>query len=111
MRKPPLSMTSADVASAETMSSRSASLSRWRSSSMSWGRVAMSCILGDALVDVFLQQHARDHVQRLEHAFAFVRRRGKGRHLHVAVVEQKIHVFHGRGVRQIALVVLDDVRN
>jgi hypothetical protein len=32
------------------------------------------------------------------------------RHLHVAVVEQKIHVFHRRGVRQVALVVLQHVR-
>src|SRR5450755_1683306 len=111
MRKPPLSMISAAVASAATVSSLSASLSRWMSSSMSCGRVAISGMLGNALVDVFLEQHAGDHVQRLEHALAFMGTGGKRRHLHVAVVQQKIHVFRRRGVRQIAFVVLQHVRD
>jgi hypothetical protein len=71
----------------------------------------MSCVLRDALVDIFVEQHPRDHVQRLEHAFAFVCTAGKRRHLHVAVVEQEIHVFRRRGVGQITFVVLQNVGN
>src|SRR5471030_213114 len=108
MRKPPLSMISAAVASVLAMNSRSVSSKRRMSSSISWGRVSMSCVLWNALIDKFLQQQAGDHVQRFEHALAFVRGRGKRRHLHVAVVQKKIHVFDGRGVGQVALVVLKD---
>src|SRR5262245_10743412 len=74
MRKPPLSMISAAVASVWATNSRSVSSSRRTSSSMSWGRVAILCGLGNALVDVFLEQHPGDHVQALEHALALVRR-------------------------------------
>src|ERR1700729_1233716 len=92
MRNPPLSMMSAFDASVLAMNSRSVVSSGWMSSSISCGKVTMSCVLRNALVDEFLQQQARDHVQRFKHALAFVRGRGEGRHLHVAVVEQKIHV-------------------
>src|SRR5208283_4887233 len=96
MRKPPLSMISVAIASVLAMNSRNTP-SRWRmSSSISWGRVAMSGVLRNALVDEFVQQEARDHVQRLEHALAFVRRGAERRHLHFAVVQQVFHVFHGR---------------
>src|ERR1019366_8242695 len=96
MRKPPLSM----------MSSLSASLSRWMSFSMSCGRVDISGMLGNALIDVFLQQHTADHVQRFEHTLAFVGTGGQRRHLYIAVVHKEIHVFERRGVRQVALVIL-----
>src|ERR1022692_3890786 len=111
MRKPPLSMMSAAVASAAVMSSLSASLSRWMSSSMSCGRVDISGMLGNALIDVFLQQHTGDHVQRFEHTLAFVGTGGKRRHLYIAVVHKEIHVFERSGVRQVALVILQHVWN
>src|ERR1039458_96244 len=99
MRKPPLSMISAAVASVFAMNARNVSSHRRMSSSISWGRVAMSCVLWNALVDEFVQQQARDHVQGFKHAFALVRRRVERRHLHFAIVQQKFHVFHRRGVR------------
>src|ERR1039457_1731098 len=111
MRKPPLSMMSAVVASVWPINSRNAASSCWMSSSISWGRVAMSCGLGSALVDEFLKQHARDHVERLKHPLAFVRGAIERRHLHFAVVQKIFHVFGRRGVRQVAFVVLQDVRN
>src|SRR2546426_1320578 len=45
-----------------------------------------------------------NHVEGFEHPFAPVRAGNERRHLHVAVVEQKLHVIDRRGVRQIALV-------
>src|ERR1035441_9061088 len=41
-----------------------------------------------------VQQHARDHVERLKHAFALVRRGAERGDLEVAVIQQKLHVFH-----------------
>src|SRR6266699_5918548 len=111
MRKPPLSMIKAVVASLRPRNSPNMSSSPWMSSSRSCGKVAMSCVLRNALVDEFVEQHACNHVERFENAFALVADRGEGRHLHLAVVEKKFHVFHGRGVGQIALVVLQDVRD
>src|ERR1039457_3678521 len=108
MRKPPLSMTSAAVASVCRMNSRSASSIRCMSSSISWGRVALSRVLGGALVDEFLEQQTRDHIERFEHALALVRGGIERRHLHLAVVQQIFHVFDRRGVRQVALIVLQD---
>ena len=69
----------------------------------------MSCVLRDTLIDEFLQQQTRNHIQRLKNALALVGSGAERRHLHVAVIEQIIHVFNRRGVRQIALVVLDDI--
>src|SRR5215471_17732312 len=100
MRKPPLSMTSAAVASVCATNSRSVSSSCRTSSSMSWGRVAILCGLGNALVDVFLEEHPRDHVQAFEDALALVRRGLERGHLHVAVVQKVIQIFHRRGIRQ-----------
>src|ERR1017187_6585029 len=111
MRKPPRSMTSAVVASLFSSSSLNDWSSSLTSSSRSWGSVAMSCVLRRSLRDELVQQHARDHVQRLKNALAFVRGRRERGNLNFAVVQQKLHVFHGRDVRQIALVVLQDIGN
>src|SRR6266446_4071726 len=111
MRKPPLSMISAVVASLFSSNSRSASSRHWTSSSISWGRVAMSCVLRRALADKLVQQHACDHVERFKHALAFVSDGGKGRDLQIPVIEQKLHILNRRHVRQISLVVLQHVGN
>src|SRR5581483_8805492 len=115
MRKPPLSMTSTVVASVCTRKSCSASLRTLMSSSINCGSVAMSCGLWRAmrlaLVDELVQQQARNHVQRFKNSFAFVRGSRERRHLHFTIVQKKFHVFHRRGVRQIALVVLQHVGN
>src|SRR6266496_3479640 len=111
MRKPPLSIIKAVVASLRPRNSPNTSSSPWMSSSRSCGKVAMSCVLRNVLVDEFVEQHAGNHVEGLEYAFALVANRGEGRRLHLAVVEKKFHVFHGRGVGQVALVVLQNVRD
>src|SRR5450759_2962778 len=111
MRNPPLSMTSAVVASLFSNSSRNSSSSSWISSSISWGNVAMSCVLRSSLADVLVEQHSGDHVQPLENAFTAVRRRGEGGYLHFAIVEQKLHVFSRRDVRKVPLVILQHIRN
>src|SRR5258706_781369 len=111
MRKPPLSMINAVVASVLASSSRNSSSSRWMSSSTSCGRVAMSCVLRSSLADELVEQHARNHVQRFEDAFALVGGGSEGGHLEIAVVEQKLHVLHRGHVRQIPLVVLQHIRN
>src|SRR5262249_29381543 len=81
------------------------------SSSTSWGKVAMSCVLRSALADELVQQQARDHVQRLEYTFGPMRRGGEERHLQLPVVEQEFHVIDWGDVGQVALVVLEDVRD
>src|SRR5258706_4746229 len=102
-------MTSAAVASLCSSSSSKTWSICWTSSSMSWGRVAMSCVLWCGLADELVEQHAGDHVERLENAFALVSGTLECRHLDFAVVDQVVHVFHRRDVGQIALVVLEDV--
>src|SRR6185436_11854062 len=72
MRNPPLSTINAVVASLRLRNARKTLSRASMSSSISWGKVAMSCVLRDALLDVFVQQHARDHVERFEHALATV---------------------------------------
>src|ERR1035441_2248722 len=89
MRKPPLSMISAVVASLFSSKSRNSRSSRPMSSSISCGKEAMSCVLRSCLADIFVQQNAGDHVERLEDAFALVRRRAEGRDLDVAVVQDE----------------------
>src|ERR1019366_178901 len=111
MRKPPLSMISAVVASLFPSKSCNSPSSRSMSSSISWGKEAMSCVLRGALADIFVQQHAGDHVERLKDAFALVRRRAEGRDLDVAVVQEEFQVFYRGDVRQITLVVLQHVGN
>ena len=100
--------------------SRNSSSNRWMSSSISWGSVAMiilgrghptSCVLRRSLADKFVQQHAGDHVQRLEDTFATMSAGRERRHLNLAVVEQKFHVFNRGDIRQVPLVVLQHVRN
>src|SRR5207244_12538181 len=109
MRKPPLSMISAVVASLFSSNSRSTVSSCWTSSSMSWGSVAMSCVLRCGLADELIEQHAGDHVESFEHPFAHMGGRAEGRHLHFAVVQQKLTIIHRRGSRQIARVILPDI--
>src|SRR5664279_4637247 len=93
MRKPPLSIISAVVASVFSIRSCNSPPSRWISSSMSWGKEAMSCVLLSSLADELVQQHAGDHVERLKHPFALVRGPGEGGDLDVAVVQEELHVF------------------
>src|ERR1039458_5800487 len=104
MRKPPLSMISAVVASLLSSNSRSSPPSRSMSSSTSWGREAMSCVLRCSLADELVEQHTGDHVERLKHPFALVRGRAEGGDLDVPVVEQKLHVLQRGRIWQIALV-------
>src|SRR5689334_2541228 len=81
------------------------------SSSISWGKVPMSCVLRRSLADELVQQHAGDHVERLENALAFVGCRREGWYLDISVIEQKLHILQRSNVRQIALVVLEHVRD
>src|SRR5258706_1950663 len=111
MRNPPLSMISAVVASLFSSSSRNSSSSSWISSSISWGNVAMSCVLRSSLTDVLIKQHPGDHVQRLKNAFTAVRGRTERGDLHFAVVEQKFHVFGRSNIGKIPLVILEHVGN
>src|ERR1051325_3973271 len=111
MRKPPLSMTIAVVASVCFSNSRNVSSSCWMSSSMSCGSVAMSCVLRRSLSNELIEQHPRDHVECFEYAFAFVRHRSEGRDLNLAVVQDEFHVLHRSHVLQIPLVVLQHVGN
>jgi hypothetical protein len=62
-------------------------------------------------VDEFVEQQARNHVERLEDALALEGHGREGRHLHLAVVEQEIQILDRRGIGQVALVVLQDVRD
>src|SRR5215472_4844309 len=98
MRNPPLSMMSAAAASVWSNSAFKMTPNRWMSSSMSCGKVAMSCVLRCVLADKFIEQQARNHIQRFEYALAFVRHGAEGRHLDVTIVEQKLHVFHRRHI-------------
>src|SRR5258706_4072043 len=102
MRNPPLSMMSATLASDFTRSSCRARPSSWTSSSMSWGSEGILGGFTIAVVDEFVEQDARDHVERLEDTLAFVGARREGRHFHLPIVEQEIHVFGRSHVRQIA---------
>src|SRR5258707_4579222 len=111
MRKPPLSIINAVVASLFSSKPFSSSSSNWMSSSISWGKVAMSCVLRSSLADILIEQHPGDHVERLKNAFAPMGGRAKRGHLHVAIVQQELHVFNGSDVRQIALVILQDIGN
>src|SRR5882724_4995707 len=104
-------MISAVVASVFSSNSCNTSSSRWTSSSISWGRVAMSCVLRSSLTDILVEQHASDHVERLEHPFTEMRGRTKRRHLHISVVEQEFHIIDGGDIRQITFVVLQNVRD
>src|ERR1035438_7840298 len=71
-------MISAVVASLFSSNSRNSLPSRSTSSSIICGKVAMSCVLRSCLANELVQQHARDHVERLKHAFALVRRGAEG---------------------------------
>ena len=73
--------------------------------------MAMSCVLRRALADEFMEQHARDHVEGLEDAFALVRDRSKGRDLHFAVVEEELQVLDRGDVGEVAFVELEHVRD
>src|SRR5882724_10126685 len=111
MRKPPLSMIRAVVASVFSSRSWSTSSSRWTSSSISWGRVAMSCVLRSSLADILIEQHARNHVERFKHPFTEMRGGTERRNLHLAVIEKEFHVVDGGDIGQVTLVVLQNVRN
>src|SRR6188474_189824 len=104
-------MISAVVDSVLVSNSLRVSSRHWISSSISWGRVDMSCVLRRSLADVFMQQHASDHVQGLENTLATVCCGGKGGHLHFAIVQEELHILHRGSVCQIPLVVLHDVRD
>src|SRR5262245_37301209 len=111
MRNPPLSMSRAALASLLMSNSSRARLISAMSSSMSWGSVAILGSFAGALVDKLLQEQTRDHVQRLKDSITFVGAGREGGYLFVPVVEKEFQVFRGRHVREIALVVLQDVGN
>src|ERR1051326_7459360 len=71
----------------------------------------MSCVLRSGVADELVQQQPGDHVQRLEDSFALVGAGGKGWNLNFPIVEQKFHIFYGSDVGEVALVVLEDVRD
>src|SRR6266478_3496388 len=66
---------------------------------------------GGMLADEFVEQHAGDHVEGLEDAFALVRGGGERGYLELAVVEEELHVVHGGDIGQVLFVVLEDVRD
>src|SRR5688572_30656674 len=105
MRNPPLSSNKATLASLFSRSSCMARSTSVISSSISSGNGDISGSFSVRLVHVFVQQQTSNHVQGLEHALAFVGAGRKGRHLHLAIVQEKFHVFHRRGIREIAFVV------
>src|SRR5829696_1291389 len=108
-------MSAAEASLRETSSPRTRSNSR-TSSAMSWGKAINKVLLSEllhtvAFIDELVQQHACDHVQRFEYALALMRRGAESRHLQLAVIEQELHVFNRSGIGQIALVILDDIRD
>src|SRR4051812_30644649 len=108
-QKPALSVRMAVAASLLDKRSPRAASSTVTSSSRSCGSVCMSP--AGVFVNKFLQQQSRDGVERLENAFAFGGGGFEGRHAHVAIIQQIFHVFDRRDVWQIALVILENVRN
>src|SRR5207244_13325812 len=111
MRKPPLSMINAVVASLFSSNSWRTVSNCWTSSSMSWGNVAMSCVLRRGLADKFIEQHSGNHVESFKDPFAQMRAGFKGRHLHIPVIDQEFHIIDRRRIGQIAFIVLEHVRN
>src|SRR6267142_637275 len=120
IRNPPLSITRAVLPSVCASSSRKISSSLWTSSSISCGSVAMilrdpcyhrSSVLGSSLADKFVQQHASNHVERFENAFATVGAGREGRDLDIAIVQEELHIFNRGDIGQIALVVLKHIGN
>src|ERR1051326_5327216 len=104
-------MISAVAASVCFNSSLRASSISLMSVSMSGGKVAVILrVLRSALVDELREQRALNRIQRLEHAGAVVGRCRKRGDLHVAAVEQELHIFDRSRSRQITLVILQDVR-
>src|ERR1044071_5505824 len=89
-QKPALSVMIAVAASLLDKSSPNAPSSTVMSSSSNCGSVCMSP--AGVFVDKFLQQQARDGIERFENAFALCGRGFKSRHAHVAIVQQIFHV-------------------
>src|SRR5438445_13605552 len=85
IRNPPLSKTNAVVASLRRRNSPRIKSSDWMSSSRSWGKVAMSCVLRRGLVVVFVEQLEHDHVEHFEHGLVVMHGGDDGRYLHVQV--------------------------
>ncbi len=56
-----------------------------------------------------MEEHARDHIEGLEDAFAFRCGRLERRHLHFAIIENVLQILDRRDIRQVALVVLHHV--
>src|SRR5579872_2995682 len=111
MSGPPLSMIKAIEDSLRTSNSLSTASRRCTSSSINDGSPGIALFLSRRFVDELVQQHSRNHVQRLKYSRAFGGHCGKGWHLYLAVVQQKLHILDGRDVGQIALVVLNDIWN
>jgi len=74
---------------------------------------SFSCVLRlrRVLIDEFMEQQARNHVERLKNAFTFMSGSRKRRNLGLTVVQQKLHIFKRGNIRQIAFVVLKHMRN
>src|SRR5579862_8926971 len=111
MSGPPLSMTMAAVASLLRSNSSRAVSRAWTSSAINGGRPGISRGFWSAFADELVEEQARDHVERFKDALATGGdRRERGR-LHFAIVEQELHVFDGSDIGQVALVVLENVRD
>src|SRR5712691_4845619 len=86
----------------------------WLIFSESPSRITMSCSL--TVCPLFLpkladEDHAGDGVERVEHAVTVDRHRLEGRDPPGPPVEEKLHVLERRDIGEVALVVLDDVRD
>src|ERR1035441_1422351 len=80
---------SAAAASLRRNNSSNAPSNPWTSSAMSGGRPGISRGFAPALVDEFVEQQARNHVERFKDSFAFGGHGSEGRNLHLAIVEQE----------------------
>src|SRR3954463_7304587 len=107
-QKPALSVMMAVAASLLAKRSPKAPSMTAMSSSSNCGSVCISP--AGVFVDKFLEQQSRDCVKGFENAFAFCGGGFEGGNAHVAIVQQILHVLDGRDVRQVALVVLEHVR-
>src|SRR5688572_133352 len=106
-RKPPSAVSSTDEASDLLRKSAKIALICSTSSSNSSGSVPVIELSGDFLLaaglrEQFMEQHAGDHIERLENTIAFGRGRFERRDLHVAIIQEKIHVLDWGDIRQIA---------
>src|SRR5947208_15583188 len=111
MRKPPSAATRAAVASLLSRKSRSAVSIAWTSSSMSWGELGIRRGLPSPFGDEFVEEQPRDHIKSLENAFALTGAGFERGDLHIAVIEQELHIFDRGDAWEVAFIVLEHIRD